>query len=401
MQSLLDNITNNTFLLAALMLLSACSAHQPILTEVETKAKAPRYVYENDGIFGTPPNIIEAKQIFTLSDQQIEDFLDFINAPEQSGIDLHQRVYNYLENSTDQFSYRGKTHIASKALNLDEGNCLSLAILTTALAKLAKIEIRYQLIDSSPVFAKGDDVVERGVHVRSKLFREESAEDHKAGAFHFFGSGLIVDYFPSDTKRFLGNLTKQQFIARYYRNLAIEFLQSKDYSKSYWYTLKSFEFAPTAPDGINLMAVIYKRVGKDQFAEEIYKYGIAISGNKLSLLKNYRYLLEEQNRHAEARKIRNAITSYNDPSPFSWLNLADAALSAGDAKEAYWYYKKAVELAPYLQYGYLGLAKVFFSQGEYDKTEEMLLSAKERNYAHANDGLYAAKLSALAEIQNR
>ena len=277
---------------------------------------------------------------------------------------------------------------------------MSLAILTTALAKLANVEIRYQLIDSSPVFEKGDNVVERGVHVRSKLYSETNTEDQKAGAFYSFGSGLIVDYFPSDTKRFLGNLTMQQFIARYYRNLAIEFLQNKDYSKSYWYTLKSFEFAPTAPDGINLMAVIYKRVGKDQYAEEIYKYGIETSENKLSLLKNYRYLLVEQNRHAEAKKIRNAITSYDDPSPFSWLNLADAALMSGDAEEAYWYYKKAVELAPYLQYGYLGLAKVFFSQGEYDKTEAMLLSAQERNYAHANDSLYAAKLSALAKIQN-
>jgi len=350
--------------------------------------------------FDKRPDIIEPQQLFELSEEQVQDFLAYLELPANKNVPDHKRVFQYLDQVTYRFSYRGKTLIAAKALENEAGNCLSLAILTTALASLADVKIAYQLVDSSPVFEMGENAVAKGVHIRSKLISSDANKARNSILSSFSRSWVVVDYFPGETERFLGNVSDGEFIARYYRNLAVDYLQQKDYSNSYWYTLKSFEYAPTSAEGINLMAVIYKQSGDLEKAEEIYQHGINVANQKLTLLKNYRQLLLAQKRTKEAEDIDDRIAQYVDPSPFSWLSLADHALHDGRHVEAQKLYNKAIDLAPYLQFGYLGLAKSYFSQGRMNDTEKMLVAAMERNFSIRNDKLYQAKLSALSRIKD-
>jgi len=155
------------------------------------------------------------------------------------------------------------------------------------------------------------------------------------------------------------------------------------------------DYAPLDAEGINLMAVIFKHSGLVDEAERIYQYGITVADSKLSLLKNYHQLLKDQGRNKEAAKISARIAKIDDPSPYNWLQLADTTLGEGSYQEALDYYKRSVELAPYLQYGYLGMAKVYYFQGRFKRSETMLKKAIERNYDRDNDQLYQAKLAAL------
>jgi len=172
-------------------------------------------------------------------------------------------------------------------------------------------------------------------------------------------------------------------------------IAKENYVKAYWYTLRALEYAPKSHRNINNMAVIYRRMNNDERAEEIYKYGISISDEKLTLLKNYRVLLEAQGRMDEATGISKRINSMNDPSPYNWINIADKSLKDGAFDEAENYYKKAIKLAPYLQYAYLGLAKTYYSEARFDEAEEMLLLAMENNYNRSNRVMYKAKLATL------
>ena len=53
---------------------------------------------------------------------------------------------------------------------------MSLAVVTTALAKLANIEIDYELIDSSPIYRLSGSVANRGVHIRSLIYKPQAEE---------------------------------------------------------------------------------------------------------------------------------------------------------------------------------------------------------------------------------
>lgn len=388
-----------TSLYCALLLTSACAQLAPtaqLSTPLaETVHSAPEHLFADNGDFGDAPLIADEAELFQLTKAQRTEFLDYMNDPRIAHHPEYKRLYDYLEQSTYNFNYRGKTYLAQDAMSLKQGNCLSLAIMTTALAKTVGVRIAYQLIDTTPIFEVGDNAVAKGVHVRSKLYRTDLEREQDTDATSFSRSGIVVDYFPSQTKRFLGNITEQNFIARYYRNVAVEYLQDSDYNNSYWHALKAMDYAPHSEEGINLMAVIYKHAGYSGRAEKIYQYGVAVADSKLSLLKNYRQLLSEQNRHKEAQNLSEKIAKIDDPSPYNWLHIADAMLSKGNHKEALDYYKKAIDLAPYLQFGYLGLAKVYYFQGHFRRSEAMLKKAIERNYSPDNDQLYQAKLTAL------
>ncbi len=388
--------------LASMMILlsTACVQHQQPLSIDTPSQQAPSNLFADKGRFGKSPRMHSEAELFELSEFQKREFLDYMQDPELAHKPKYKRLYDYLEESTYNFNYRGKTYLAQDAIDFKQGNCLSLAIMTTALARVADVNVAYQLIDTTPVFELGDNAVAKGVHVRSKLYHtvKQPANDSQPGSFS--RTGIVVDYFPSKTKRFLGNISEQNFIARYYRNLAVEYLQNTDYNNSYWHALKALDYAPHDHEGLNLMAVIFKHAGFYDQAEQIYKYGVAVADNKLSLLKNYRQLLNEQGRNIEALALNSQLAEIEDPSPYNWLQLADDLYTDGSYKEASGYYKKAVKLAPYLPYGYLGLAKVHYSQGSYHRSKTMLEKAIENNHNHDDDQLYRAKLAALTSVKN-
>ena len=210
------------------------------------------------------------------------------------------------------FGYQGETFTAQEALQNGSGNCLSLAILTTALAKLAGVETDYQLVDSAPVFESHGNIVYKGQHVRTKLY---SPADVTTGSFLLRSSGLLIDYFPTEGTRFVSNISETQYIAMFYNNLASEAIAREDYNSAFWLLQKTLDLTPDDAGAINSMAVVYRRVGDLDKAEEIYQYGIRYLDDKISLLRNYRVLLEQQGRFDEVAQINRQLTVLDDPSP--------------------------------------------------------------------------------------
>ncbi len=160
----------------------------------------------NNGLFGERPDIIPVADIFRLSNEQQAILNGISKAPSCKTRPAYERVYGYLRSITMYFGYQGDTFTAERALQNESGNCLSLAILTTALANLAGVETAYQLVDSAPVFESHKSIVYRGQHVRTKLFPAKSERVRRI-KFVPGRSGLLVDYFPTGGARFVANIT--------------------------------------------------------------------------------------------------------------------------------------------------------------------------------------------------
>ena len=397
----LTDVLVKQLIVVVIFFLTGCSQSKPNNQIALSVPKQPsqrdilRISQDEQGYFGEEIGVLSTEDLIQLSDTQIEGFLSYMNNPGRRDVPRYRRVYDYLENATYRFDYRGATYVAHDSLSRQQGNCMSLALLTTALARLANVKVGYQLIDSTPVFDVGNNAVVKGVHVRSKLYEHTAKLVQGGRKFTFNREGVIVDYFPEGSDRFLNNLSENDFFARYYRNRAVDYLQQGDYSSSYWYTRKSMALVPLDSEGMNLMAILYKRVGDRKKAEEIFQYGLLAAKDKLSLLKNYRQLLAESKRFDEVKAIENRIENYDDPSPYPWLSLADQAKAQGRLTMANKYYRNAIDRAPYLQFGYLGLAKTYFIQGRLGESEKMLRAAMQRNFNSDNGRLYQAKLAYL------
>lgn len=327
--------------------------------------------------------------IHQLSPEQESEFLSYFNDPANQLVDHHQRLANYLSNNN--FLYEYETFTASEALAYNSGNCMSLAVVTTALAKLANIEIDYELIDSSPIYRLSGSVANRGVHIRSLIYKPQAEELASR-------TGIKIDYFPAESGTFIGNVSDDEYIAMYYRNIAAQKLNEENYSDAYWYTLESMQYDPFSADAFNMMAVTYKRVGELAKAEEIYLYGIEKSEEKLTLMKNYYILLTSQGRSAEARVVNRRLSSMDDPSPIHWFNVARSSYETNDFNGAIRYYNRAVDIAPYLHEAYLGIALSYYQLGDLRRAER----AFDRALINVNDtstkDLYQSKLNALRNI---
>jgi len=348
-------------------------------------------------LFGEPQEIIAPDDIYQLSEEQRQAFLQYFNNPIRENTPPHERVSDYLENITVNFTYQGETYTAAAALDNFSGNCLSLAILTTALAQVVGVETGYQLVDSAPVFALHGRVIYRGQHVRTKLFDPEwlpPGEDR----WVLSRPGLLVDYFPSEGDRFVGNISEAEYMAMYYNNLASDAIASEDYNIAFWLTHTSMELAPDNVSAMNAMAILYRRIGDVAKAEEIYRYGINNMPDQVSLLRNYRVLLIEQERYKEVEEIGKSLVRLQDSNPFEWLHAGRSAYDDGNFEEAVFYYKKAVTVAPYLHESYAGMANAYYKLGDKSGAERELKNAENYSNEESTRSMYQAKLMALSNL---
>jgi Tfp pilus assembly protein PilF len=373
-------------------LLGACAATGPL-----PGSSNPTISFESD-LFGESPGIISSEDIYRLSVKQRQTFLRYFNNPIRENTPAHERVSDYLKNITINFDYLGETYTADVALNNSSGNCLSLAILTTALAQVVGVETGYQLVDSAPVFESHGKVIYRGQHVRTKLYDPEWLPPDE-GELVFSRPGLLVDYFASDGDRFVSNISQAEYMAMYYNNLAAEAIAREDYNTAFWQLQTSMELAPNNVSAINAMAIVYRRMGDVTKAEEIYQYGIRYLPNKVSLLRNYRALLSQQERDEEVKKISKSLAQLHDSNPFDWLHAGRGAYDDGNFREAVLYYKKAVKVAPYLHESYAGMAKAYYKLGNKSGAERELRNAQNYSFEESTRSMYQAKLMALSNLK--
>ena len=375
-----------------LLIAQAC-ANAPVVPP-----QLPEFSLRNDALFGVQPQLISTQDIHKLTQAQESAFFQFVNGSVERNNPAHERVMHYLLKVLKGFEYQNTTFTAAETLARGQGNCLSLAILTTALAKLANVPIGYQLADSSPVYALEGSIVVKGVHIRIVLFDKgwQAGEDKLVSRL----GSVRIDYFPSGTERFLSDITEQQYIARYYRNLAVRALAVQDYTRSYWLTVQSMEIEPLSADALNTLAVVYRRAGHPIQAEAIFRYGTRNIPDDLSMLKNYRYLLAQQKRSDEVAALGVRIAALDDPSPFYLYQAAYDFYENKNYREAIRMYKKAIAVAPYLHEARLGLSLSYYQLAHKRMAERELHAAIERAHVPETRSLYEAKLMALSGRTN-
>lgn len=384
-------LSRHIYVAALLAALGGCATS----TQRERPLDSAVPVFSDSRLFGMRPDIVEPDKLHALTAAQQAEFLAYFNQPSLAEVPPHRRVYRYLESKVGGFQYQGATLTAAETLSQNRGNCLSLAMLTTALAEVVGVKIGYQLMEDQPVFEYQGNVVRKGVHVSSIVYDPTWLAAGDAAAQLGLSKGYRIDYFPSLRGRFVSNLSYTEYLALYYANMASDAILARDYNTAYWYLQKALDQDPDHASSLNMLAVVYGRVGDTTTAERIYRYGITYARDKLSLLKNYHFLLARQGRDVEAAQIQAQLEVMEDPSPYHWLQLARESQKTGDWDGAIRYYQRAITLGPYMDEAHLGLAQAYYGAGRLRSAERSLIDAAELANRVSVRNLYEAKLATL------
>jgi Tfp pilus assembly protein PilF len=394
-----------SYALFILFFIGACTT-APITQKTDVVATTTETLlppYLDGSYFGNKVNLIENEHVYQLSESQQKEFLDYFNNPGIQDIKDIQRVYEYLEKRLDNFNYYSDTFTASEALFNNQGNCLSLAILTKSLADIAQVPIKYQLIETEPVYQKQSNILVSSQHIRTVLYKPF----RKINGIYYTPTSTFIDYFPTFNSRVLRTVDEAEFFSMYYANKAIEALLKNDLDLSYWTIRKALELKADDSNAHNIMAVVQNQKGYVDYAEKLYLFGLKhIEKNKtpkvehqyLDLLDNYHSLLLRQQRHVDADKISEKIGSRTGINPYKWISLGNNAFNNRDYHKAIKHYKRAAKAAPYLHEAYGGIARAEFQLGNNESAERSFDKAMNKSHKIEVQDMYQSKLDMLKQL---
>ncbi len=383
---------------AIVLLTTACiTPPKQVLPSLVTENPDPP-IFENT-TFGNNPSVVSLEQVYELSDAQKHHFLNYFESAEQGTNDPNRRIYNYLQQYLSGFGFFASTLTASEALLINKGNCLSLAILTKALANIAEVDVAYQLVATPAIYEKAGDLILKSQHVRTLLFNPK--QEVEKGYFVLTRGYITVDYFPVAGSRLLRSVDENEFYAMYYQNKAAEALIKNDFHLTFWLIKKALEVNKNDSQAINMMAILHEQTGSQQQAEILYLHGLKYANEKFSLLHNYHLLLVRLNKTDEAALIVEQLAKYKHRDPFKWISLGEEKYTEGDFSSAISYFKKASRLADYLHEPYVGIAKAELSRGNLNRAKRAIKKAVDKANKNRTTSFYQKKYDTLSELVER
>lgn len=372
-------------LIASMGLLAGCSS----FSEKNTSSPNTRLPEANSRLFTTASQHVPTEaELMTLSSVQLAELKRFVQQPERIDLAPRLQVAEFIEANIVSFNYEGKNYPATVALEKGSGNCMTLAMLTYAVAKALNVQIKFQVIHSAPMLLDiKNNLAISSDHVRSFLFDKSSNGLYLSGA-----STTVIDYFPERLDRTGAVVSEQRFLAMYYRNLAADALIKNDFNLSYALLQKGLALDSSYSPLINMMAIVHRRLGDYATAAQFYQYGSAIEQSSLVLLSNYRQLLLAQGNLAAAKDVENTLLTMDDPTPYEWYIMGQDALTQNNYVNAKVYLTRFLKGTPYFHQGYYDLARAQFGLGEVKQAQDSLKKAIALAELPENERKYQAKL---------
>jgi tetratricopeptide (TPR) repeat protein len=272
----------------------------------------------------------------------------------------------------ERFQYAaGHTTGAAETWQRKRGDCLSLAILTYAAAHELRISALMQEVDVPVLYdRRGDlDFVNRHVNVRfsrpQRVLDQGWAEPHD----------VVVDFEPEYNSRKVGRtLDEPGILARYYNNVATEYLAEGRKGPAYTFFKAAILADPRyAASYINL-AVLYRGAAIDRDAELLLRQAVDLSDRTEVILplNALHALMVAQGRDAEAQHYAQLLKAARDDDPYYWIGLGLQQLKVREYSAAIDSFERAQEMVNGFPELHQYLAVVYWRAGKTRSANEQL-----------------------------
>lgn len=371
--------------------LLVCSALLGCASQVRTMDPEQNF---NDTAF-RPPSAPTVTDVFALS-EAMKHFLDVEIEPQLSQMGRLEGLINAIM-TTDQLKLKydaSRTRTAADAFDRRAGNCISLIIMTAALAKDLNLTVQYQQVYADEIWSRNGDILLRSGHVNLTLRRRQMDE---SSLWFARSNTYTVDFLSDeDVRGYRSSVIEEHtVVAMFMNNRAAETLARGQLDDAYWWAreaiVRDADFLPA----YNTLAVIYRRHGDLARAEQLSRRLLALEPENPTFIANLASVLKAAGRDREAIALLQELQRVEPYPPFHFMDLGRVALGRGDLKAAIELFKRELARDQYYHAAHFGLADAYNRLGDITRAQEHLTAAMEYSDTHRDHDLYAAKLERL------
>ena len=197
------------------------------------------------------------------------------------------------------------TRTAAQAFDARSGNCLSLVLMTAALAREMGLEVQYQTVLGEESWSRDGDTYFVAGHVNLVLGRRlgQNADSYDADA------SLLIDFLPAEdlTGQRTRLISESTILAMYLNNRAAETMAGGDLDQAYWFARAAIVQEPSFAGAFNTLGIIQLRHGDLDAAQRTLAHALERSPANTVLLSNLAQALYRLGRGSEARLLRSRL----------------------------------------------------------------------------------------------
>lgn len=352
----------------------------------------------HDEFFARPTEPIGAADVFALSDE-MKSYLHVEIAGQIKDKGALQGLVDALA-SKDQLKIEydsAQTRNAAQTFKERAGNCLSLVIMTSALAKELGLPVYYYGVGVEESWSRAGGLYFSSGHVNLTLGKRFFDMDGRASS-----SGLIMIDFnplPANRKQRTWPIAEATILAMYMNNRSAEALARGQLDDAYWWVRAAVRQDPVFQGAHNTLGVIYRRHGNLVEAENALRYALDLAPSNIQVMSNLSIVLNDLGRFEEARRLTAILERERPYRPFHFFDLGLTAMQAGDFQTARDLFTKEIarDADNHEFHFWLGLA--YYRLGNLNRARKHLSLAMEFSPTRIERDLYATKLDKLRAYQ--
>ena len=373
------------------LLLTACQSASLHLSSAQL-------VLHDDAFPGINAYTLETEQqIFELNDDAKKFVAQSIKRESNTTYQIEALVKSIFSRSEFNLLYRADANTtAIQTFENKAANCLSMSIMTYALAREAGFGVRFQDIAIPEYWTRREGYSLINGHINLQLLPKPDRDSRL-----FLVKGFEVDFDGQSTQSHHPKtfLSLKQVQAMYYNNKGADALLKHNYDKAYAYFRGALNLDPGSAETLANLGFLYRLNGFYQFAEDSYLQAIAVDQDNLTAWKNLAFLYQHTKRFDESVEITKRVEAKRIQNPFYHLNLGDMAYENKNWELALSHYRAALKLDKSQHEVFFGLGKTYFELGEISRSRHYLKLAKKKSRTQQEEDIYQGKLAFLSILR--
>jgi tetratricopeptide (TPR) repeat protein len=332
-------------------------------------------------------------EIFGLSEQAKDFANQSIKGVKKGEDQIEALVHNIFARSDLNLLYRAEANTTANQTFLNRAaNCLSMSIMTYALAKELGFGVRFQDIEIPEYWTLREGYSLLNGHINLQILPRQETDHVK-----FLIKGFEVDFDAQATRAHFPKtlLTISQVHAMFYNNKGADALLQQNFITAYPYFRAALTVEPTMSPALANLGYLYRLAGYYDYAETAYYYALLHDRRNLTAWRNLAFLFRLTDREIQGEEIFQRVARQRAANPFYHINLGDKAFTQSLWDQALEHYRQALRLDKSHHQVFFGLGKTYFELGNIKRSHYYLTLAKKKSRTHSQQQRYQSKIEVL------
>jgi tetratricopeptide (TPR) repeat protein len=351
----------------------------------------------DQGFPGFSQIIIESEQQVFYLDDKAKTFVALTIKPMHNNAEqMEALVKAVFDRSKMNLLYQDDANTnANDTFYSQTANCLSMSIMTYALATEAGFEVDFQEIMIPEYWTRRSGFSLLNGHINIRMMAPK-----QPNVLEFHRRSFQVDFNPQPLRYGFPKklVSKQTVLSMFYNNKGADAFLRKDYVSAYAYFREALVVKPNFDAAWINLGILYRVSEYYPEAEKAYQYALVIHPNSLTALENLAYLYTFTDRNIEAANILTKVETYRNSNPYYHVLLGEQDMEQKNWEQALAHFRRALALDRGKHEVYFGLARASFEIGELRQSERYLKQAKNTSINKRDEDRYRTKLEFLSNL---